>query len=710
MKRNRGVSNAARHLSTVTAEGIITDEQKLWLRSVLAEGDPAVEDALDQATMGNSQPLKNLVHSGNNALRARLESLSKDNEFQRLSYSRSQDGPNILDLEDLTEDLRFSTLSTIETPETILNNENSTTAASRGGDSGGTDDNGFDLEALLDEVTGMMTATTSPNTGAMTSTTGPLNSLDKTSSDLELDFTFGDEESENGDRDGASMISSSSDGGGGGRGKLSLRGSLMLAQMRARETSTGSRMMHDNLHGGSLTGIDDNDEGGFDSLNDGINLSIIDDYFVDESTTVSRGQDLDSIDRSMLAVLAQDDTFSPQQTKFKGNAYENISKNQIWSVEEPPPPPPPSASSGFQQQQQQQQQQKGFQPQQPFYSPFMFGSCVGGANNNQQNNGTSWNGPASHTGSSPMMGPAYGSPTGTMMPGAAGGGGGWQQQPASWTAGMDPLQVLQLQHRAQVMQRNGMVPGPMDHHFMSDTASTHSNGSSGSNKRGRVRMNELCNRFDMIQNRLNLTSQQRELVFLVLNRDDRFLTKQFDTAISDAEKGRPQQLIGLIQKAESMSTSLKEVSALTTSLQSNSSNNSSLNGAASPTSSQSSTANVVPPLSPEEEESFQFQSTLASAQAACASLDIELLEEHENILKELVLLRKTSAVTLRDAKQFDGALKVMKELKQAQGLLDTCQKQIAKARSLSPTAAVVVTDATPDEPTANKQMETETPT
>mmetsp|Transcript_3728 Transcript_3728/g.4943 ORF Transcript_3728/g.4943 Transcript_3728/m.4943 type:complete len:727 (+) Transcript_3728:86-2266(+) len=715
MKRNRGVSNASRALSSATAQGIISDEQKSWLRSVLAEGDPVVEEALDQAALGNSQPLKDLAHSGNIALRARLHTLSKDNDFQRLSFSRSQDtgaNPTLFDLDMLAEDLRFSSLSAIENPEKLDddddddNNDKKTSV-----------DSGFDLEALLDEVTGMMTATTEVD--VTTSQMSPVNEPRGNNSDLELDFAFGDQSSDNGVdnegyQDGAgSMISSSSDGGGP-RGNLSVRGSLMLAQMRARESSVGSRMMASanndaNMGNGDHgNGDEDLDANQLGDVNDGINISIIDDYFNDDSTTVSRGTDLDSIDQSMLAVLAQDDTFSPQQTMFKGN--NKMSKNHVWTVEEPPPPPPPPTSA---------------QPQ-PFYAPFIFGSCGVGTNNNVASSTSphaNWNNaPPNRNG---MVMPPYGTPPANFgqpnnngMYGQAGGGGsggGQWPAPASWSPGMDHLHALQMQHRANVMQQRK----PNDNHFIpsnsSDPLST-SNHSTGSNKRSSGQItNELCNRFDMIQNRFNLTSQQRELVFIIINRDDRFLTKQFDSAISDAENNNPQLLLALIEKAESMSSSLKEVGSLSISNHSASSNNSNnsknaqnanttllLSSSASSSSSFSSSPvpsssifgttpvspaappSAAPALSREEEEQLEFQSTLASAQAACASLDKELLKEYHGILQALLLKRKASAVALRDAKKFDGALKVMKELKQVQALLDTCQSQLNLATAQSP--------------------------
>ncbi len=138
MKRGRNLSSSARTLSNATAQGIINIDQKAWLRSVLADGDQSVEEALESLAQGNAQPLRDLVNGGNAALRARLANLSTDS-FLRLSrsLSTSETVPNDLDL--LTDDLRFSSI----------------------GERGQGD--GFDLEALLEEVGEMISDTISPS-------------------------------------------------------------------------------------------------------------------------------------------------------------------------------------------------------------------------------------------------------------------------------------------------------------------------------------------------------------------------------------------------------------------------------------------------------------------------------------------------------------------------------------------------------------------
>ena len=139
MKRGRNTSRATRALSGATADGIIDVDQKAWLRSVLADGelgvcvcscfflilsvspllfvtlvlqlqgDPACEDALDQLVAGNSQPLRDLVHSGNSALRTRLATLSFDGILRSLSEGGAVPTDNDLSL--LAEDLRASSIA-----------------------------------------------------------------------------------------------------------------------------------------------------------------------------------------------------------------------------------------------------------------------------------------------------------------------------------------------------------------------------------------------------------------------------------------------------------------------------------------------------------------------------------------------------------------------------------------------------------------------
>lgn len=93
MKRGRNTSLGARTLSLATAQGIISSDQKQWLKTVLAEGDRVVEDALETwLSSGNSQPLRELVESGKNgALRARLATLSSDRSAFGLDFSSDLD-------------------------------------------------------------------------------------------------------------------------------------------------------------------------------------------------------------------------------------------------------------------------------------------------------------------------------------------------------------------------------------------------------------------------------------------------------------------------------------------------------------------------------------------------------------------------------------------------------------------------------------------
>lgn len=88
MKRARATSNATRQLSTEEATGTITMEQKMLLRSMIANGDPKVEDALDQAALGNADLLKELASSGGSSLRSRLQQLSSDGLLP-LRFSRN---------------------------------------------------------------------------------------------------------------------------------------------------------------------------------------------------------------------------------------------------------------------------------------------------------------------------------------------------------------------------------------------------------------------------------------------------------------------------------------------------------------------------------------------------------------------------------------------------------------------------------------------
>jgi hypothetical protein len=101
MKRSRATSGAARALSGATESGIIDEGQKSWLKSILADGDSAVESAVDQLVAGNPLPLRELVAAGNTALRTRLATLSFDGTGLRSSLSN-------VDL--LAEDLRLSSI------------------------------------------------------------------------------------------------------------------------------------------------------------------------------------------------------------------------------------------------------------------------------------------------------------------------------------------------------------------------------------------------------------------------------------------------------------------------------------------------------------------------------------------------------------------------------------------------------------------------
>jgi hypothetical protein len=92
MKRARATSHATRLLSSEEATGTITAEQKMLLRSMITNGDPEVEEALDQAALGNSQRLKDLALNGGSALHTRLRQLSNDGLLPlRFSRGSSQD-------------------------------------------------------------------------------------------------------------------------------------------------------------------------------------------------------------------------------------------------------------------------------------------------------------------------------------------------------------------------------------------------------------------------------------------------------------------------------------------------------------------------------------------------------------------------------------------------------------------------------------------
>jgi len=343
MKRGRTDSRAARALSGASESGLITAEQKTWLRAVLSDGDEAVEAAVDALAQGNASPLRILVQSSaNSALRARLETLSVDGRLRSFG-SFADDGstyPSVSKLDDLAADLRRSSIA-----------ERSSVAVA-----------GFDLEAMLDDLGEMIGPSASAGRGSAQPSTSSFDALlgedgyfaASSSGEggamsagffgAEDDFAgggdggggiseggeFGDTHSRTSSR---SMISDSahseapsdpSSRSHSGRFGLSSGGALLLAQARAREgegyqaAPTGS----------SITG----------SSSGGLGSHIIDDYFHDpENSRSSAGggrgggdgdmgldggfaedygsnemfehvvqEDLDALERSMLNILAED--------------------------------------------------------------------------------------------------------------------------------------------------------------------------------------------------------------------------------------------------------------------------------------------------------------------------------------------------------------------------------------------------------------------
>jgi hypothetical protein len=111
MKRERNLSYSASRLSSAAGDGFISQDQKAWLRAHLADGDPAVEEALDALAAGNSSPLRILASSGENpALRSRLQTLSLDGSVHnRFREIPSSSDASALDL--LTQDLRQSSIA-----------------------------------------------------------------------------------------------------------------------------------------------------------------------------------------------------------------------------------------------------------------------------------------------------------------------------------------------------------------------------------------------------------------------------------------------------------------------------------------------------------------------------------------------------------------------------------------------------------------------
>ena len=89
MKRSRAISHRTRTISEATRSGLITPDERHFLQQRVSQGDPVVEEALEEASNGNADPLTALLASGKNPqLRARLATLSRDGHLrERLSVT-----------------------------------------------------------------------------------------------------------------------------------------------------------------------------------------------------------------------------------------------------------------------------------------------------------------------------------------------------------------------------------------------------------------------------------------------------------------------------------------------------------------------------------------------------------------------------------------------------------------------------------------------
>lgn len=89
MKRSRAISHRTRTISEATRSGLITADERHFLQQRVSQGDPVVEEALEEASNGNAGPLTALLASGKNPqLRARLATLSRDGHLrERLSVT-----------------------------------------------------------------------------------------------------------------------------------------------------------------------------------------------------------------------------------------------------------------------------------------------------------------------------------------------------------------------------------------------------------------------------------------------------------------------------------------------------------------------------------------------------------------------------------------------------------------------------------------------
>ena len=499
-----------------------------------------------------------------------------------------------------------------------------------------------------------------------------------------------------------SMISESSKASeGSSRFDLSSDGALLLAQARAREPERSS--------------INGDGSGGGGGGGGGV-FAIIDDYFEASDGGAMQG-DLDALERSMLAVLEQEEVTHQAPPAFTLGT------------------PPPGASPSRQRKGGRRKSGGSASSHSP--SSSFFGGLFGSSGRSRTS--STWHS-SSRKGAKSPQNTGAGALTGSVPAGAAGsgpiafprldGGGGlggagalYGGANASWSAGMGQqqlsgqqqqqlqLQVQQMQllqfQQAQALARGGHLP------LAGVTVPPPSGLGAALQSGSGPRVAELSARIEALRATVGITPHQRVLAQTILNRGDMFLTGQFAEAISAAEKGRPERLFELLRMATTLSISMQQQSPPHQQSQQLPLHKS-LQPPIPPPQSQlqqqpqqqhqqqhplAAPSPVVPPplqhqlppgavasaacegvglqrhVSPDW-STWSDERIVAAANEAAASGQRPQLETAVAALEAMALRKRAMAVELRDAGQFDAALKAMKEMKTADALLESCRGQL----------------------------------
>ena len=781
MKRQRATSHATRLLSAEAETGKITQEEKDALRALIIEGDPAAEEALDQATKGNAVPLKHLAANSRN-LRSRLQQLSNDGLLS-LRHSLGSMSEKVDNFD--------SNIGEIVGPTTSRNSDtNRALYGLNAGDS-------FDLEALLWEV-----VTTDADTGGGAKTSVP--TIDDLSSNLgdhlyfdpnlrnsfagnSLDMGFGteaeydsvardvmgapaainawqsgvanDEEEESPRKRTASECSSQrsmiSDATSESvaiprSGETVGNASLLLAQARARESTarpdgvfsggfkiidnyfTGNKnedrdasSLRNEIDGGGKNELGANDEMPLPRMSNGANIATI------------VGSDLDAIEHGILSAFDEDsvDFVEDSDMNFEGLFDFAGVPGDVTAegTNEGKKPENESSDSSLKTRQRGRGRRivtdRKSRPEQKKASGrkngkkmgrgsstvFASSGVVSGSSFSAGSSGSNWpfrlvrtasvnekvpsmtastwhSGPQTTASSStpivmpigvhmnnmsfmtPQSMPSPGHfgfqqmfQNGIPLHGSAPQSGGNFKAPvginASWHAGMGMIpQQFSMMQGSKAIVRNSEGANK-------DNNMRGSESSNGGDPGRAQRIASLSDRADVLQENGYLTPHQRGLVQIIFRRGDDYLCSRFNEAMTEAESGSTANLMELLRMAER----LRELPAST---------GTSVTPGKKATASGSNTeVSFDGPMAKNEYMSSLSSGVNEFSSSRLERFSIEELNRNKNLLVAAVQSSKTQAVELRNSKQFDLALKKMKEMKEQEAQLAAHEEELGRRKS-----------------------------